>query len=200
MVGGRVQRCPELPKGGEAVAAARQLSNETLRISSRFPNHELTYIFRPPALSSIANMTIVDPSHPKAQMAFSVEGDPSTDDSDELPSYDAPSTSGSTFNEPLLSNVNSSSNPYGPLASGSASYAAVASSAPASAPFEPESIADLNPEMRKKLANDARDRGLHIDDYGFGAEPPVAELPSFEETDVGDRPTYSMDRNGNIVT
>ncbi|ORY88123.1 hypothetical protein BCR35DRAFT_330332 [Leucosporidium creatinivorum] len=142
-------------------------------------------------------MTIVDPSHPKAQMAFSVEGSASPDDGDELPSYDAPSTSGSALTEPLFNTPGPSSNRYDPLASGS--YAAVAASgAPASAPFEPESIADLNPEMRKKLANDARDRGLQVDDYGF--EPPVAELPSFEETDVGDRPAYTMDRNGNIVT
>lgn len=144
-------------------------------------------------------MTIVDPSHPKAQMAG---GSTSADDGESLPSYsqDAPSTAGSAYTEPLFAADSPVEGPLQPIASGSGSYATPP--APALAPFEPESIADLNPEMRKKLADDAQRRGLDVNDYGFAVEPPGegGELPSFEETDQDERPQYTIDRSGNIVS
>lgn len=69
---------------------------------------------------------------------------------------------------------------------------------PPAAPFDAESVADLNPEMRKKLADDIRDRDADALDFGFRS--PGTHLPSFAETDISDRPEYTIDRDGNITT
>ncbi|KAL8292630.1 hypothetical protein RQP46_001242 [Phenoliferia psychrophenolica] len=69
--------------------------------------------------------------------------------------------------------------------------------------FAPEALADLNPEVSKKLAREARESGHDVADFGFEAAPGgslrAGELPpNFRDAEV--RPTYSIDSAGDIVS
>lgn len=147
-------------------------------------------------LFSRRTMTIVDPNHPKAQPGFTQDGR-----DEELPDY-AASSSSNAVTEPLFASSSSSavagpsSHRYEPEASGSSSGAGFV---PVTGPLEQDHVADLNPEMRKKLQEEIRG-GYQVEDFGFGAEAPRAEPPTFEETELDDRPTFTMDGTGNIVS
>lgn len=124
-------------------------------------------------------MTIVDPSHPKAQMAFSHGGSSSASDAEPPPVYSGPST------------VPAGSNPPNHFANSTTTTDA----------FAPEPISSLNPEVAKKLSREARESGHEVADFGFAYNNLRAgELPptSFAEGEV--RPTYSLDKWGNIVS
>ncbi|KAK4049059.1 hypothetical protein OIV83_004421 [Microbotryomycetes sp. JL201] len=65
----------------------------------------------------------------------------------------------------------------------------------------PAYMSDLNPEARKKLEDELRRSGTSSQDYGFLDEgPPTECLPSFAETEMGERPQYSINRNGDVVS
>ncbi|KAK4704966.1 hypothetical protein P7C70_g1250, partial [Phenoliferia sp. Uapishka_3] len=146
-------------------------------------------------------MTIVDPSHPKAHMAFSRSGSGSHDDAEPPPVYAAAPSSSSGATEPLFDHPFDGSNQI--IASNSRSEGAGAQTNAAPPAFTPEALSDLNPEVSKKLAREARESGHEVGDYGFDPVPggrlsAGEHLPTFAEGDV--RPTYSIDSTGNIVS
>ncbi|SCV67475.1 BQ2448_5086 [Microbotryum intermedium] len=158
-------------------------------------------------------MTIVDPSHPKliiefmlqAQMASTgPQGEASDADFEGLPSY---------------SQVASTSSPHGNASSSSASgsgptpapinpFANPLTPQSTSSTYAPEPLSSLNPEARKKLAEEAQASGRSIDDYGFlpqnpsgpNPTPPDSTLPTFESEELASRFPYSIDSRGNIST
>ncbi|KAM0752185.1 hypothetical protein T439DRAFT_379285 [Meredithblackwellia eburnea MCA 4105] len=120
-------------------------------------------------------MTIVDPSHPKSQMAFSRSGSASASsngvpDTEPPPQYhlDNPLLAS---NDLLLPDTN---------------------------------INDLNPEIRKKLTRDANDNDRDIHDYGVHSDHHnlrAGELPpDFAALEADVRPAYSISSEGDIVT
>lgn len=122
-------------------------------------------------------------------MAFSTGGSSSHDDDLPPPSYEGPSNppappSSSGATEPLFEH------PFDGTGS---------SSGRSDAGFSPEALADLNPEVSKKLAREARESGHDVGDYGFDRAPGGAGemLPTFGEAEV--RPVYNLDGAGNIV-
>ncbi|KAK4055966.1 hypothetical protein OIO90_002959 [Microbotryomycetes sp. JL221] len=64
------------------------------------------------------------------------------------------------------------------------------------------STSELNPEARKKLNEEMRRNGLSKVDYGFfdGQHEPNDNLPSFGETELNERPHYSINGNGDVVS
>ncbi|KAM0787364.1 hypothetical protein ACM66B_003450 [Microbotryomycetes sp. NB124-2] len=61
---------------------------------------------------------------------------------------------------------------------------------------------ELNPEARKKLDEDRRRTGASVGDYGFldDVQERVNSLPSFAETELGERPQYAINGNGDVVS
>lgn len=135
-------------------------------------------------------MTIIDPSHPKAQMAFSTSSSATPEDDDELPSYSGPSC------------AFPSTSPAEPYDSTTARQFSVACALPNRDSFNPssfetEEMGTLNPESAKNLSREARERGVQVGDYGFEAEE---RLPEFGESEAGERTLYNLDDDGNIVS
>ncbi|KDE02967.1 hypothetical protein MVLG_06501 [Microbotryum lychnidis-dioicae p1A1 Lamole] len=151
-------------------------------------------------------MTILDPSHPKAQMAPTrpQNGAGSDADLDGLPSYSQiastpsphsmPSSSSASGSGSIPQTMNPFANPLTPQSTSST--------------YTPEPLSSLNPEARKKLAQEAQASGRSIDDYGFlpqtpsGPNPTPLEstLPSFESEELASQFPYSIDSKGNIST
>ena len=132
-------------------------------------------------------MTIIDSSHPKIQSESSTASRTADAQLDDLPAYDDATRAGP--------NDTASTHDTEPLVSGGSDQSD-------SATWRPDATTALNPESRKKLDDEMRRTGRDMREYGLVPEQDEQDivLPSFESTEIGDRPQYIINGAGDVIS